>query len=101
MKVRALTNFSGAVSMSAGEVRNIADGVIVNDLVNAGYVEVVTMPGESVEQQGETMDSEPVTQQETVSDEQPENDNVSKNDTGKKASKRSTKKNETESDNEG
>ncbi len=39
MKVRATTSFSGSVSMYAGEVREIADDFIRNDLIRAGYVE--------------------------------------------------------------
>ncbi len=39
MKVRAKTSFSGSVSMYAGEVREIADDFIRNDLIRAGYVE--------------------------------------------------------------
>lgn len=39
MKVRATTSFSGSVTMYAGEVREIADDFIRNDLIRAGYVE--------------------------------------------------------------
>ena len=77
MKVKALKSFTGAVCMSVGEVTNITDEVIANDLVNAGYVEC--------------LDSEPP--QETPTE------NVSDSDTKKNAtSKRSAKKDENKSD---
>jgi hypothetical protein len=38
---KALKSFSGAVSMAAGEVRDIADPAIVVDLKRAKYVEEV------------------------------------------------------------
>lgn len=41
MKVRARVGFSGLVSMSAGEVRDITDKAILNDLIGAGYIEAV------------------------------------------------------------
>lgn len=39
MKVRALRSFSGSVSMSRGQEREIQDEYIVKDLLRAGYVE--------------------------------------------------------------
>lgn len=36
MKIKALTSFCGAVSMFAGEVREVADEV-ARDLINAGH----------------------------------------------------------------
>ena len=38
MVYRALKSFSGVISMSMGEVREITDQKIVNDLLNAGYI---------------------------------------------------------------
>ena len=38
---RALVSFSGLVSMAKGEVREISNLTIVNDLLNAGYIEEV------------------------------------------------------------
>ena len=38
---RALVNFSGVVSMSKGQVREINDKVVVEDLLKAGYIEEV------------------------------------------------------------
>lgn len=39
MKYRALTSFSGLLSMSLGDVREISDKDIVKDLLKAGYIE--------------------------------------------------------------
>jgi hypothetical protein len=39
MKVKALKSFSGAVSMYEGEVRDIDNEDILDDLTAAGYVE--------------------------------------------------------------
>lgn len=38
-KVKALTSFAGIVSMTAGEVGEVADEAILSDLVRVGYVE--------------------------------------------------------------
>lgn len=38
MQYKALISFSGVISMSMGEVREITDQKIVNDLLNAGYI---------------------------------------------------------------
>lgn len=42
MKVRALRSFSGGINMSRGEERNISDTAILNDLYNAGYIEILS-----------------------------------------------------------
>lgn len=39
MRVKALKSFSGAVSMYEGEVRDIEDKDILDDLTAAGYIE--------------------------------------------------------------
>lgn len=41
MKVKALKSFSGAISMYAGEVRDIQTQAILDDLTEAGYIEPV------------------------------------------------------------
>lgn len=41
MKVKALKSFSGAISMYAGEVRDIQTQAILDDLIEAGYIEPV------------------------------------------------------------
>lgn len=39
--LKALTSFSGIVSMREGETREIDDAAVVADLLRAGYVEEV------------------------------------------------------------
>lgn len=39
MKVKALVSFAGQVTMAPGEVRDIEDKMICEDLIGAGYVE--------------------------------------------------------------
>lgn len=39
---KALISFSGLVSMAEGEIREISDKMIVEDLLSAGYIEEVT-----------------------------------------------------------
>ena len=41
MEYKALVSFSGKVSMSVGEVKNIADVNIAKDLLRAGYIEEI------------------------------------------------------------
>lgn len=41
MLVKALKSFSGLVTMSAGDLREITDNNIVMDLLNAKYIEEV------------------------------------------------------------
>lgn len=43
--LKALTSFSGVVSMCEGETREIDDAAIVADLLRAGYVEEVKPKG--------------------------------------------------------
>lgn len=49
MLVKAKVNFSGAVSMSAGDVRDIKDHYVLHDLLRAGYVEPFAQEAEIVE----------------------------------------------------
>lgn len=44
MKYRALIGFSGLVSMSKGEVKEIKDKYIADDLLKAGYIEPIEKP---------------------------------------------------------
>lgn len=39
MSYRALTSFSGLISMSTGEIRDIEDASIAKDLLKIGYIE--------------------------------------------------------------
>jgi hypothetical protein len=41
MKVKALVSFAGQVTMAPGDVREIKDKAICEDLIKAGYVEEV------------------------------------------------------------
>lgn len=41
MKVRAVENFSGIISMSKGEERELDNKFLLNDLLKAGYIEEV------------------------------------------------------------
>lgn len=41
MRIKALANFSGAFSMSVGEVRECNDEAVLKDLLQAKYVEEV------------------------------------------------------------
>lgn len=52
MKVRAKNCFSGIITMVIGEVKEIEDEYILNDLLKAGYVEPAEVMEESEE--GET-----------------------------------------------
>ena len=38
MEYKALVSFSGAISMSMGEVREIEDQYLIDDLLKAGYI---------------------------------------------------------------
>lgn len=49
MLVRAKVNFSGKISMSAGDVKDIKDQYILNDLIRAGYIEPEAREAEIVE----------------------------------------------------
>lgn len=52
---RALKGFAGLLSMKKGDVKEIKDEALVNDLLRAGYIEPVT-----VEAEAEAVESEPV-----------------------------------------
>lgn len=38
MKVKANTSFSGTVCMAKGEIKDISDEAVLNDLLKCGYV---------------------------------------------------------------
>lgn len=44
---RAKVSFSGIISMAEGEIKNITDNAVANDLLKAGYIEEVK-PAEKV-----------------------------------------------------
>lgn len=41
MLYKALVSFTGLISMSEGESREISDSSLANDLLKAGYIEMV------------------------------------------------------------
>lgn len=41
MKVKALVSFSGAFSMYKGEIKECSDKAILQDLLQAGYIEEI------------------------------------------------------------
>lgn len=49
MLVKAKVNFSGAISMSAGDVREIKNDYVLRDLLRAGYIEPEAQEAEIVE----------------------------------------------------
>jgi len=49
MLVKAIVSFSGKISMSAGDVREIKDQYVLNDLIRAGYIEPEAQEAEIVE----------------------------------------------------
>lgn len=40
MKIKALVSFSGAISMGKGQVMECDDEVILQDLLQAGYIQI-------------------------------------------------------------
>lgn len=46
---KALTSFSGVISMSRGETRELSDINLINDLLKAGYIENIE-PQPAIEQ---------------------------------------------------
>ena len=51
MQYKALISFSGLISMAEGEVREIEDPAIVNDLLKAGYIQPnIELPAQRVVQ---------------------------------------------------
>lgn len=44
MKIRALCAFSGTVSMAKGDVCECTDQYVIDDLLQAGYIEAVETP---------------------------------------------------------
>lgn len=47
---KAIVGFSGKISMSAGEVREITDTAVIKDLLKAKYIEPVEAPEEKTKQ---------------------------------------------------
>ena len=55
---RALITFSGKVSMAEGEIRDISDKAVVDDLLDAGYIEEIT-PAKKEKPKAEPKKKEP------------------------------------------
>ena len=71
MLVKATENFSGAVSMTIGQTRELSEGDILSDLLRAGYVEPVapvqpSAPKEEPEKEEESAPKEEPEQEEKV-----------------------------------
>lgn len=58
MKVKARVSFGGVVSMYCGEVRDIPQGAVLDDLLAAGYIEAVEKPKRKTKAGGGTVESE-------------------------------------------
>lgn len=51
MQYKALVSFSGTISMAMGEVQEITNQEIVNDLLKAGYIQPnIELPAQRVDQ---------------------------------------------------
>lgn len=48
MLLKALTSFAGKISMYEGEVREVEDKELIQDLLHAGYVEIEAQEAEIV-----------------------------------------------------
>lgn len=75
MKVKALQSFTGVLTMHKGMVADCDNEVVVRDLLEAGYVELVETKIEpETESVGESQESEPETEsaEESQSDESTE-----------------------------
>lgn len=44
MRVKALISFAGKLSMYKGQVAELQDGEVLNDLLSCGYVEEIEEP---------------------------------------------------------
>ena len=53
MKVKALKSFAGKISMYGGEVGEIEDKELLQDLLRAGYIEIEAEEAEVVEKPAE------------------------------------------------
>lgn len=51
MKIRALCSFSGRITMAEGDARECNNEYVVNDLLRAGYVEMVEIPSPAKNQE--------------------------------------------------
>ena len=45
-KYKALTSFSGLISMAQGEIRELPDSPVTDELLRIGYIEPIDIPKE-------------------------------------------------------
>ena len=61
MRVKSNISFCGSACMAAGEIRDIPEGGVLTDLLNAGYVERLDDKPLNAEPSGDKAEPEPVT----------------------------------------
>ena len=49
---KALTSFSGLISMTEGEIREIKDQAVADDLLKAGYIEEIKKERKASKKEG-------------------------------------------------
>lgn len=86
MKVKATRNFTGLITMTKNEERNVTNQKILTDLLDCGYV----VPVEDV-QSGETVEKNEEKQPSAVPEETEEADRELKETESKTASRKSAK----------
>ena len=59
MLYKALVSFSGTISMAMGEVREITDEPIADDLLKAHYIEAFVADDKSIEDEPEKAENKP------------------------------------------
>ena len=71
MRVKSNISFCGSVCMAAGEIRDIPEGGVLTDLLNAGYVErLESEPVDDNSAEDKPLDKEPAGDK--AADEEPE-----------------------------
>lgn len=65
MLVKAIVSFSGKISMSAGDVRDIKDQYVLNDLIRAGYIEPEAQEAEIVEKPAKVVEKPAASEKKT------------------------------------
>lgn len=98
MRVMALTSFSGVISMARGEERDIKNDVLLEDLLQAGYVKTLEVEERKAESETSTDEESESEQENKAPESETLTDEESKSEpevaTSQKTSKRSVKSNE-------
>ena len=98
MRVMALTSFSGVISMARGEERDIKNDVLLEDLLQAGYVKTLEVEERKAESETSTNEESESEQENKAPESETLTDEESKSEpevaTSQKTSKRSVKSNE-------